>query len=274
MTRATARAELIRTLTRTLEILGGDVKTVARDKKEPGRLAKLKFERSLSELVQSRFDRQARWVREKLKLYYADRASKVITAPPITWLDDPEFWEYPEFEADLIILIKDAARAGVSLFEQDIAVGIDYTLVNNRAVTWAREYAYDLVKGIDATTRDVLQNAISTFAETPGMTIGQVMDMLPFNEVRSQMVATTEITRSFAHGQMLAGQELKDENPDLRVTKTWFTNNDDRVCDICGPLDGKEVDLDAEFAPGIDEPPGHVNCRCWISTGTRINTNL
>jgi hypothetical protein len=54
------------------------------------------------------------------------------------------------------------------------------------------------------------------------------------------------------------------------MNKTWFTNNDDRVCDICGPMEGEEVASDESFSSGDDAPPAHVNCRCWVD----YNTNL
>jgi SPP1 gp7 family putative phage head morphogenesis protein len=84
------------------------------------------------------------------------------------------------------------------------------------------------------------------------------------------MIAVTEITRAYAEGQRLAGEALRQEWPDARVTKTWFTNNDDRVCEICAPLDGKTVALDDEFGMDIQQPPAHVRCRCWIDTRTDI----
>lgn len=39
----------------------------------------------------------------------------------------------------------------------------------------------------------------------------------------------------------------------------WLTERDDRVCDICYPLDGKVFDIDK--TPPI---PQHYNCRCII----------
>lgn len=38
----------------------------------------------------------------------------------------------------------------------------------------------------------------------------------------------------------------------------WLTEEDDRTCEICGPLDGKK------FPIGTMNAPAHVNCRCTI----------
>lgn len=39
----------------------------------------------------------------------------------------------------------------------------------------------------------------------------------------------------------------------------WNTEDDDRVCEDCGPLDGQVFDIDAV------PPKPHWGCRCWIS---------
>jgi hypothetical protein len=44
----------------------------------------------------------------------------------------------------------------------------------------------------------------------------------------------------------------------------WCTGEDDLVCPVCSELDGKVVGTGEVFAPDIDIPPAHVNCRCWI----------
>lgn len=38
----------------------------------------------------------------------------------------------------------------------------------------------------------------------------------------------------------------------------WRTEEDDKVCPVCGPLDGKVYDIDK-----VPVKP-HVNCRCWL----------
>lgn len=42
----------------------------------------------------------------------------------------------------------------------------------------------------------------------------------------------------------------------------WASANDEIVCAICGPLNGKIVEAGKPFAPGIYNEPAHVNCRC------------
>ncbi len=191
---------------------------------------------------------------------------------PLNWnaLDDRQM-------ADLVIILTDARQDGINLFAEQVQVGIDYSAVNARAARRAREYAGELIKGIDRTTAQSVKDVIAMFAETPGMTMQDVIDRLPFDAQRARMIAVTEITRAYAEGELEAGIELRKRYPDVQVVKTWFTNNDEKVCPICEPLDGKDVPHDEGWGEGgnpdpegIPAPPAHPNCRCWMQTSTRI----
>jgi hypothetical protein len=75
----------------------------------------------------------------------------------------------------------------------------------------------------------------------------------------------------------MSGQDLKKEFPDVRVIKTWFTNNDAIVqaCPVCWPLHEQTVDIDEMFVNAnlgleFERPKAHPRCRCWMNTTTRI----
>ncbi len=239
-----------------------------RDKREPGRKEKEAAEDKLYAATRRHWKRQAEKIEQAVILQHPERKAITDTFP---WLLEDEWWEDPDFERDLVLLLTQAAKSGIVLFQEQVMVGMDYTMTNAEAAKWARRYTYDLIRGIDDTTRKAVREAVTAFVETPGMTVGDVMRGLPFDERRAETVATTEITRAYAEGQRMAGEDLQREYPDVRVVKQWTTNNDDRVCLICGPLDGVEVELSEAYPGGYDGPPAHVNCRCWQSTRTRIN---
>jgi hypothetical protein len=235
-----------------------------RDPQEPGKREKEAAEARIMGVVMQALGKQAEVVKWQLETQFPDR--KAITKPKITLPD----WD----EEDLGALIRELNRAalhGIQLWGTGKPV-INYQLVNTEAARWARNYSFDLVKGINDFTRKVLQNAVDTFISTPGYSIGDLMDQLPFDAVRAQRIAVTETTRSYAQGQQLAGEELKKEFPDVRVIKTWYTNNDEivRECEICWPLEGVEVGINEDFTDGIANPPAHPNCRCWTESSTDI----
>lgn len=50
--------------------------------------------------------------------------------------------------------------------------------------------------------------------------------------------------------------------------KKWRTQNDEKVCPICSPLDGQVVDLDERFhteSGNLWAPGAHIGCRCEVN---------
>lgn len=252
-----------------LDAQGIDTKAIRkrRDKREPGRRRKEENEMRMAAIISRMFAKQRRRIKDTLLRMMPDRKSLPIGL-------DMDFLYDEEDIGKLVMLLTRMAIEGASLFNDRTGVTIDYTMTNAEAARWAREYAYKLVKGITETSKAALQSAISAFVETPGMTIGDLMSLLPYTEERAMMIAVTETTRAYAHGELEAGKALAEQFPDLEIVKTWFTNNDDRVCEICGPLEGTELPQDATFYEPDDyndgNPPAHVNCRCWLDIGPKV----
>lgn len=240
----------------------------SRDPREPKRKEKERHEKQLEALFRRIFKRQGEQIIARAGML------KALTDYD-TMLFDDDFDATPDELADLIALLQRMAAGGVTLFGESVGDLIDYTLVNKRAAEAARKLALQLIDDIGETTRNAIRQAIRTFVTTPGFTIGDLAALLPFDARRAMSIAITETTRAYALGQHEAGIELKNEFPDIQVVKIWYTNNDDRVCPICAPLDGMTVKIDDGFSTeegeGIMEPPAHVNCRCWIDYTTDID---
>ena len=245
-----------------------------RDAKEPGRAIKERWEDRLYKLMR----RYLRGQRKRLSLHLADRLAirtmtVKATAGEIESSIPTSVWRDDGMDALLLILFSEALQDGVELAGDGLGVGIEWADVNTDAATFARNYVTDWLLALDEVTRNSLREAIATFIDTPGFTIGDVMDMLPFDDARALRIAVTEITRVFGRAELLAGLRLQELYPDLSVVKTWFTNNDDLVCAICGPLNGVRIPISDNFQSVVGEiecPPAHVNCRCWMSTRTVI----
>jgi hypothetical protein len=239
-----------------------------RDPREPGRREKEQADARLALLWRRIFRRQAERIRRWLEMQ--PQASKAAQLPP-DWdeLDD-------EDEAELIALLADARRSGIKLTQQQIDFVFDDTAVNARAATRARRYSYDLIKRVDAVTKDAVRQAVTQFVETPGMTIREAMNMMPFHDDRAANVAVTEITRAYSDGAQDLGEELKEKYPDVDIVKHWYTNEDDKVCLLCGPLgEMEDVDFDYQYFDPDEysdgkRPPRHVACRCWPDVRTKI----
>jgi len=193
---------------------------------------------------------------------------KADIAIDLDFLDHDE--EIERLELALTRLLVFATTDGVDMFGDLLPFDIDYSLTNSEAASCATKYAGELVKGIDETTLEVLRKSVSDFVDTPGMTIGDVMSRLPYSERRARLIAVTEITNSYAAGEQMAGDALAEQFPGVPVVKTWWTNQDDRVCPICGPVHGQTVDINDAFSNGRQKPSAHPGCRCWVTYTTRL----
>ena len=253
---------------------GGDVpfELKRRDPKEPGRERKERMENKLYAATLRYFRRQKKGVRETLEMWYPER--KAIAPPRIPDATWDAIFSDDGFQRDLLMLLTTAAQDGVVLVSELITMDIDYTLVNTAAAKWARKHVGEMVKYIDATTKKALKEAVATFVEAPGFTIGDVMRTLDptWKEYRALRIATTEITEAYSAADRLAGIEMQKEFPDMEVVKTWLTNNDAIVmaCPICWPNHGITILISETFPSGHDGPIGHIGCRCWRTTTTRF----
>lgn len=159
-------------------------------------------------------------------------------------------------------------------------IAINWSTPNVNAANWARQYTFDLVRGLEDTTIAQvklniasLQKDVSDFFGKPttlGELRGQIGRYIPdwtdrlghvwSTPVRAEMIAVTETTRASVQGQLNSVKFLKDDYG-IDMVSVWQTANDEKVCEICGPNNGKR-----EGEGWTDPPPAHPNCRCGISS--------
>jgi SPP1 gp7 family putative phage head morphogenesis protein len=124
------------------------------------------------------------------------------------------------------------------------------------------EYMFKEIKLTSSTARLQIGGIFDRWIAT-GKPFDWLVDQLVatnlFDKTRARRIAMTESTRIYAENNLAVWRQSEIVNK-----KRWYTAVDEKVCPICGALDGKEVGLDEEFAPGILAPPAHVNCRCII----------
>ena len=146
------------------------------------------------------------------------------------------------------------------------------SLHNVTAEKWALQNAGSTYPDLSDKERKTISEAVAKFVRQSRFTLGDVVKILreEFSEEQAQSIATTEITRAYAHAAQIEGEEMKREHRDVKVIKTWFTNRDGNVCNTCSMLEGKLVEITEEFTEGVFLPPAHEGCRCWISSRTSI----
>lgn len=175
------------------------------------------------------------------------------------------FWEsQAELLYDLLFPVmvrmgKKAARNGYAMLQAQ--VGIDWALVNEAVIAWAKRYTAEVVAQITQTSMSAFTGAFGPWAQS-GQPLSALIDALApyYGPVRAEMVAVTETTRAFATGNVLAWQQSGVVDG-IR----WMTGQDKDVCEeICVPLDGEVGTFDGGIGPDGLFPPAHVNCRCYL----------
>jgi len=157
-----------------------------------------------------------------------------------------------------------------ALIEQ-VGFGIDWTLVNQAAVDWAKTHAGELVDGVTETARNFIGDAVADYFED-GLTIGDLRERLErvYGPKKAEEIAQTEVTRAAVEGEIEMVEEIRKSG--IEMTPIWQTNNDDLVCPICGPMNGRMGQYVGSVPmwehPDLGEigaPPAHPRCRCWVN---------
>lgn len=166
-------------------------------------------------------------------------------------------------EAVMLSLLAGAA-SGEKLMPTALQPFIRWDVFNEAAIQYLNEYNLTILYGINETTRKQTTLAIQEWIRS-GQSLSVLENTLTpiFGEARAAQIAATEVTRVFAEGNQIAWM-----SSGVVTHNQWRTARDERVCPICGPLDGQVVGLGenafgASF--GITSPPAHVGCRCWLA---------
>lgn len=211
--------------------------------------AERRIKRKIQAILKEYLNKAARAIEQGEQFDYAGMA------------DDLQAAIQPELSA----MVVDTAL-GVSV---DVGIGFDPTIINTHALEWARNYSYELVTGLTETTRRQIAEVQRSFIETPGMTQGDMEKLLEpaFGPVRAEMIATTEATRAFSEATNEIQQLVNQTG--LQMVRVWQTQNDEIVCDLCGPLNGRPETEWAAYGADMSGPPRHVRCRCSSSLTAR-----
>lgn len=230
----------------------------------PRRRELLRRERDFSEAMA---DALASWRRRVMRGIGADSVGEIerrimgTTQPLIDlvaeYLRRNAEWGVSEARAEI-----ERDVLGVKRLDE-LLTGIAWDLANEDAAAWALWYADNLVGQFAQTTSSRIQRLVSAWiqnSEPFHVLRDRIIGDYMYSEERAYTIAVTETTRAYARGNQLAW-----ERSGVIKRQRWNTANDEIVCPICGPLHNKVVDMGAAFAAGIDGPPAHPRCRCWLT---------
>lgn len=103
------------------------------------------------------------------------------------------------------------------------------------------------------------------------------------NRYRAYMISRTELAFSYNQGNFAGTVQAMNEGLLGHTVKKWCTADDERVCDVCGQLEGVEFEMDSDITytpkkggsfqrinPRLHQktvgkaPPAHPHCRCTL----------
>ena len=184
-----------------------------------------------------------------------------------------EFWSDEERRAwdDAAPVLLEVVLAGGMSGERGLPPAmralIDWNWFNQAALDWLKGYRGGIWSEIAGHTRQRTLAIVEDWVRA-----GEALPVLEaklerlYSRQRARTIAVTEITRMYAEGNIMSW-----EAAGVVGGKRWSTARDDKVCAICGPLDGMIVGLREDgFATktsglGIYAPPAHPMCRCWLT---------
>lgn len=163
-------------------------------------------------------------------------------------------------------MLLEASLAGVGAAAthlETIGLGVDWTLANEAARAWVKAYTFDLVRGIQETSRTAIRDAIAEWVQNGEPLARLTKELEPtFGKRRAELIAATEVTRAYAEGNiqswiasgLVEGRpgRVPPAHPRCRCwlvieeqngvwVYVWRTSEDERVCPTCGPLANQVV---------------------------------
>ncbi len=175
-----------------------------------------------------------------------------------------------EAEKELLASIETQAQTGAQAAFTELSIGdADLTsLVNTRAVDWAKRRAADLIKTdgtggelIDA-TRNLIRSTIEQ-ASQEGWSARELanalQDSYAFSRDRATTIARTELMMAYSNGAMqgyIASGVVKG--------KKWILDPDPCPVCIANAAQG-EIPLLQAFQGGVMTSPQHPRCRCTVA---------
>lgn len=169
---------------------------------------------------------------------------------------DEKFWR-----AQRKVLFETLAAEHKALLQQGVrqaerlGLSVSFDLANETVDKVAAGYIDEWWQMLSKTTRDGLRSAIQDNIQSGESLTKLIRNIEPiFGEDRAQLIASTEVTRMYAEGNMIAYEAAGVDEWE------WQTANDDRVDTQPG---GCADRAGQRYGMGDPRPPAHPGCRCW-----------
>lgn len=163
-----------------------------------------------------------------------------------------------------------AMVAGGQHSEREVRIDTGWSDTNEVVLNYLNRHTFNLVKGLNRTTRNRMRSAIKISVKT-NETLDQLENRLTKivdDKNRARIIGHTESVRAYNVGRVEAVKEMN-----VKSQKIWDSIIDKRTSSICIDLDGKTIPVDKKFetitGEKVEGPPAHVNCRSGLRFDVR-----
>lgn len=167
--------------------------------------------------------------------------------------------------ADLLgladILIRAGQAGGQAFFDKNGIDGV-FNIKNPELIAYFEDHTRLLIDSVDNTTKEWIAYKIQDGKDNL-LTASEIVESIlaetdVFTRVRAETIVLTEV----ANAMMITEIAVASEYGIKEII--WRTSIDDRVCEICLPLEGVRTNIGKSFPDGYGHPPAHPRCRCFI----------
>lgn len=165
-------------------------------------------------------------------------------------------------KVDLKLYLEWAGNQGGQAALDKLAINAIFGLKDQRLIDYFSDYSNLLIDSVDDYTKEWIAAKIQE-GKDQGLTPFEIQKMLEdagdaISAIRAERIVLTETNRAMSTIEIEAARRNNIEE------KIWRTSLDERVCPICAPLEGEKQSIMRGFSGGINYPPAHVSCRCYL----------
>lgn len=157
---------------------------------------------------------------------------------------------------------------GIGIETAVVGIGADvaFDVSSAEAQRWLGRHSLTLAKGLNRTTTRNLRAALKE-----GVRLGEGRNEIATRlrstwavttDRRARLIAQTETIAAYSNGSLETMKRAKKDG--FPIMKKWISAPD--ADPLCSSIDGREVEVDDDFEPGVAAPPLHPGCRCSIRT--------
>jgi len=152
-------------------------------------------------------------------------------------------------------------QGGQAAFDK-LGINAVFGLKDQRIIDYFSNYSNLTIDSVDDYTKEWIAGKIQE-GKDQGLSPFEIQKMLfedgeTISEIRAERIVLTETAKAMGFIELEASKRNNIKE------KIWRTSLDERVCPICSPIEGEKVNINREFSIGVQHPPGHVSCRCYM----------